>query len=201
MNIFVVSCTSANYVSGKLVGHLSRIETGASLTVPVTVVDDMYNLTTLPPSDRAEDHQRFKLDDFLHPGAIRKVDIERLTRHLDNVESSWVLIDLGPYDRKTYEEFILQLSRYCFINPALRKRNLVFTVPAIHLGFTAQRINESFNSLAVNDQTWAHSNQINALFLLIHLEKALLRIPFLYGAIQRIRGVLLFILRRLARVL
>lgn len=198
MNIFVVSSPSSTFDSQALVSNLSRIHFESGKTVSVIVVDKRYNLGALPTRSRPTDHKRFKLLDFLH-STTHEVQAEKVAQHMDKVQNSWVLIDLCQHDQTTCDDLIFKLSRYCFLSPALRNRNIVFTTPAIHLGSTAGTINMSFNVLPMSNHTRNQSNQMKILFMAVDLERVLIYVPFLRSILHRVRVLSHLAYRRFAR--
>jgi hypothetical protein len=166
----------------------------------VIVVSDLYNLSELPASDRPTDHQDFQLEDFLQDGNGHEVSTAKIARHLDDFNRHWLLIDLARHDQATCDEFIVKLSQYCFVSPTLRDCGLVFTTSAMHLGATAQVINESFNCLPACDPARANASQVSALFLRIYLEKLLHGSPLLQRMARRMYKLAHLIYRRLWRL-
>ncbi|WP_440060900.1 hypothetical protein ACTAB0_26415 [Pseudomonas syringae] len=199
MKIFVVSHLSPTPASHELICQLSHIKHEPRKTVPVLVIDDRYNLAKLPVSDLSTDHVQFSLEDFLHENGVSGVVANRVARHMDTVESDWVLIDFGQHDSATCMDFIRKIARYNYLSPRLRHRNIVIMVPAMHLGIYSRTLNESFNNLPVSTTASVRSAQIGRLFMVTRLEKVLISLPLLVGVLRRARRLFLRIFRRAAR--
>ncbi|ATR84283.1 hypothetical protein CS390_17985 [Pseudomonas sp. HLS-6] len=195
MNIFVVSQLNPKPTSQELISQLSRIQHENRKTVPIIVVDELYNLSELLGRNPPKDYTLFNLNDFLHEkvsitdGAMC-TDPNKITVHMNKIDSSWILIDFGQHAEKTCAEFILKLSRYSYINPKLQKRNLVFTVPSMYLGTFAQKINESFNNLPISRISTPYSDQIITMLFFNTIKKLSISLPLPSGALPPIKNLL-----------
>ncbi|KPW11631.1 hypothetical protein ABNM12_17830 [Pseudomonas syringae] len=199
MKVFVVSHLSPSPSSHQLICQLAHIQHEHRKTVPVLVIDDRYNLSELPVSDLPTEHALFSLEDFLHDNGLSGIVANRIARHMDKVESDWVLIDFGQHDSATCMDFIQKIARYNYLSARLRKRNLVIMVPAMHLGIYSRTLNASFNNLPASTTASARSVQIRRLFMVTRLERVLISLPLLAGILRRIRRVALRVFRRVAR--
>lgn len=197
MNIFIVSRLTSESCHHSLISHLSRIESEYKITVPIVVVDERYNLTALPPSQRPVDHTRFVLRDFQYKGGTHGVEPDKMAQGLDQVDTNWVVIDFGQHDQAACVDFIQALSRYCYASSNLRNRSLIFTVQAAFLLLFARTFNESFNNLPASGIALAHSSGTSPLFRSIRIERLLARL-LLTSAVRRVRQYLLQTLRRFA---
>ncbi|ARA79191.1 hypothetical protein AAY86_09240 [Pseudomonas amygdali pv. tabaci str. ATCC 11528] len=199
MKIFVVSHLSPRPASHELICQLSHIQHAYRKTIPVLVIDDRYNLTELPISDLPTDHVQFSLEDFLHENGLSGIVANSVARHMDKVESAWVLIDFGQHDSATCMDFIQKMARYNYLSPRLRNRNIVIMVPAMHLGIYSRTLNASFNNLPSITTAAARSAQIGRLFMVTRLETVLISLPMLAGVLRRMHRLFLRVFRRAAR--
>lgn len=163
------------------------------------VIDDRYNLTELPISDLPTDHVQFSLEDFLHENGLSGIVANSVARHMDKVESVWVLIDFGQHDSATCMDFIQKMARYNYLSPRLRNRNIVIMVPAMHLGIYSRTLNASFNNLPSITRAAARSAQIGRLLMVTRLETVLISLPMLAGVLRRMHRLFLRVFRRAAR--
>jgi hypothetical protein len=199
VNIFIVSQLTSKSCNQNLISHISSIQLECKKTVPIVVVEDTYNLSELPSSQRPVDHTRFVLRDFQYNVVANGVEPNKMAQVLSRVETSWVMIDFGQHDQATCVDFIQALSRYCYTNSNLRNRSLIFTVQAAFLVLFARTCNESFNNLPASGIALAQSSGTSSLFRSIRIERLLARL-LLASAVRRIRQYLLQILRRFAGV-
>lgn len=204
MNIFIVSHLSPKTERQELIRQLSRIRCEPQKTVQVVAVDDRFNLAELPVRDRSTGVASFKLDDFFYemgstPDGVMRVDQNRIAQRMDAIHSHWVLIDFGQNDPNACADFILKLSRYSYMTPTLRDRNLVFSVPTIYLGTFARALNESFNNLPSNNSAFAQSGQVGMLFVSTSFEKIFTSLPLFSGVLIRLSRLAMYLYRRFMR--
>lgn len=203
MKIYVVS-NGIQDTADQLVEQLSRITPQDSKASPVIVVDDRYNLHLGSENYAPLANTSYHLSDFFHDrggiaGGAMMVDTHQIATKLNGLGTDWVLFEFGQNDKGSCFDFVRKLARYNYITPTLRAKNVIFSVPSIDLGLFAKEINESFNNLPASPISVAQSGQIRMLLISTKIERVFLGLPLLSVPLIRLKRLLMFIYRRLAK--
>ena len=222
MKVFIVSQPKSGMTRSELVRQLACIDTGASKTVPVVAVDDLYSLGRIAEESslgefvelpgavdcHTDDPERtfalFVLDNFRdsrQTGMNETIPIDGnlLASLLGKVQSKWCAIDLEQNLQENSIALIRKLARYCHLGGNLANRNLVLLVPPMRVSHFARLANEAFNCLPVSPIEVERTGETNMIFLSSTMERVILSLPFLTGPIRRLNILLLSIYQRMVR--
>lgn len=188
MNIYVV--TSDAYESNDLlIKQLARIVVQPNKATPVIVVDDLFNLDQLSRNDAPVASEVFQITDFKDINqagggeiADAKVGVTRLVM----LKTEWVQFEFGHSDPETFIGLVRKLSRYNYMAPTLRKKNLVFIVPRIEIMHFSRILNESFNNISHSKYAIQESGSVNMLFRRATLERLIISLPLITPILSRL---------------
>ena len=203
MRVYVAS-NCFNETPGQLVTQLARIDVQQSKATPVIVVDERYMIAKALGEDAEVLCTEFHLDDLLdEKGSIANgVMVEgtnRIATKLSTHVSDWVVFEFGQNDPQTCTDFVRKIARYNYINPSLRNKNVVFSVPSMYLAFFARTLNESFNNLPIGQLAVAQSGQVGMLMMSTKIESVFVSLPLLSTPLIHLNRLAMFIHRRFVR--
>lgn len=203
MNIFMVAHKAGVEDIPALVSKLSCVPRENKQTNSVLVVDKCYNL---PAGGEREPLavRTCLLDDFLHEKSVVGgggvvVDQNALAQKLNQVDESWLVIELGLHERGVALDFIKKLAGFTFLFPSLRDKNVVFLLPEVYLGMTAVYVNQAFNNVPGVQDNESLSHEINLLWVSTFVERLYMSSPLVAWPIAKARQVSRFFYNRLIR--
>ncbi len=203
MKVFLISQEAALDKHSQLAAFLSQVELQPSLLINVVVIDECT--WSAPQAQTVPTIKTFMLDDFLHErGSVNNgefiSDANVIGSKLSTASESWLVIDFGLHQDRVTMDFINKLATFTFLFKGLRDKNIVLLMPSLKLGYMARYVNCSFNSTASCAGSEADANRFQMFLFSTLLEKALLSSPFIAWPVSRLRQLVRFFYRRIARV-
>lgn len=203
MKIFVAS-NGFDETPGQLVAQLARIDVKPGKATPVVVVDERYTIKQALTDGAEPACAAFHLDDFLHEkgsiaDGVMVVDTNQIATKLKGLNSEWVVFEFGQNDQQTCLDFVRKVSRYNYMNPSMRGRNVVFSVPSMYLAFFPRMLNEAFNNLPIGPIAVAQSGQVGMLMMSTKIERVFVSLPLLSAPLIRLNRLVMFVYRRFVK--
>ncbi len=203
MKIYIVS-NGLNYTSDQFVKQLASIKLQVTKATPVVVVDERHTVDRALVEQADVPNSAFHLDNYLHEkgsiyDGVMLVDANQITSKLSALDSEWVVFEFGQNYQQTCIDFLHKLARYNYMTPTLRNKNIVFSVPSVHLDYFARTISESFNNLPVNSYSVMRSGQVGMLMISSRIESLFFSFPLLFKPLLRLKRYIVFIYRRLKK--